>query len=696
MTARKLHRIRIAFVSAALLLVAAPSMAAVPATVLVEGALTATGGGPAADGNYNVTFSLYSEAGGNPVWTEVQVPISVKNGLFAYGLGSKTKLDQAALAQLGKGVIGIKVEGDPELGQKPLHSAATALRAAVAEGLDCSGCVKAGALDPDSMKAFAKTADLAKVATTGNFSDLNGGPDLSAYAKKSELAKVAGTGQYGDLQGAPTLAKVATTGAYGDLANLPTLADVAKSGSYADLKNLPVEAKLGAACGTGLVMKGIKADGSYDCTASLDANTIAIDDITKGLMFFGETYVGTKNVLIPDNRANSQEEKDIAIDKIAVPNIGTATKLSVTVELAKDAGNSNSNVADKRILLVAPDNSVYTLFCGAVAGEFKVDGKILCDKPNSEKDYPFLKVYPNPDPVLVGDLTTWIGKNPAGTWTIKVHDYGFNGNGTDGKIATWSLNIHTYGTKRLNLNGSMVAQGSVQVGEDPATCVATKSGTLRYNPATKSIDLCNGTAWVASYGAGGFPNSKLITPVYAAMINGWIGNPFKEWKLCYRRSTDGGDSGTWHGKCNSKGDTVTVAKFDNGLVIGGYAACEWISKNNYHYQCGGSFLFSLSRGHKYEKRWWTNGDGVSFSHSHHIYDHSGYGPTFGGGHDWHVSSNMTTGYCNLGHDYTCRRYGGDSTSNWSGYGAAGCRNDFCGSHNGWSITELETWYSADL
>ena len=51
---------------------------------------------------------------------------------------------------------------------------------------------------------------------------------------------------------------------------------------------------------------------------------------------------------------------------------------------------------------------------------------------------------------------------------------------------------------------------------------------------------------------------------------------------------------------------------------------------------------------------------------------------------------MTTGYCNLGHDYTCR-VGTDN--GYSGYGSAACRDDFCGNYDSWKIKELEVWAS---
>ena len=56
---------------------------------------------------------------------------------------------------------------------------------------------------------------------------------------KPNLATVATSGSYNDLNNKPNLATVATSGSYNDLSNKPTLATVATSGSYNDLSNTP-------------------------------------------------------------------------------------------------------------------------------------------------------------------------------------------------------------------------------------------------------------------------------------------------------------------------------------------------------------------------------------------------------------------------------------------------------------------------
>jgi len=36
-----------------------------------------------------------------------------------------------------------------------------------------------------------------------------------------------------------------------------------------------------------------------------------------------------------------------------------------------------------------------------------------------------------------------------------------------------------------------------------------------------------------------------------------------------------------------------------------------------------------------------------------LYNNAGYGPTFGGGHDLHISSNGASSYSHVGYSYTC-------------------------------------------
>jgi hypothetical protein len=245
-------------VAAALSVASSRAEAFVPSVTLLEGFLSGTGGGPVSDGSYLLTFQLYgSESGGVAAWTEGPVAVQVSNGQFQHGLGSKTALDVSVLGKLGTPWLSLQIESDPALPRQPLRSVPFSLRAAVAEATDCTGCIRLGQIDPAVLAPLAILDELSTVATTGEYIDLYGIPDLSVYAKLAALAKVATSGTYGDLAGRPdltafaksaALAKVATSGAYGDLAGQPdltafaksaALAKVATSGTYGDLAGTP-------------------------------------------------------------------------------------------------------------------------------------------------------------------------------------------------------------------------------------------------------------------------------------------------------------------------------------------------------------------------------------------------------------------------------------------------------------------------
>jgi hypothetical protein len=209
--------------------------AAAPTTLAVDGVLTNAAGGPVADGAFEFNVALYaSDAGGVAGWQEKSLLAVVKNGAFRLTLGQMKPLDGTLAAD--HPWIGVAVVGEPELPRRPLHAVPFALRAGQAEALACSGCVTPAQLDPKWLASLAKQADLTTL--------------------QDQLATVAKTGAYADLKGAPDLGSYAKTG---------TLAAVASTGKYADLNNVPTLPKLGTACGTGLAVSGLGADGSLQC-----------------------------------------------------------------------------------------------------------------------------------------------------------------------------------------------------------------------------------------------------------------------------------------------------------------------------------------------------------------------------------------------------------------------------------------------
>jgi subtilisin-like proprotein convertase family protein len=442
----------IARIAAACLATAAfagPALAT-PTTMAVQGAIVASGGGPATDGSYVASFALFgTQFGGKPVWSEGPLVLAVKGGMFQVVLGQKSPLDAKLFAGLAQGWLEVKIEPDPELPRVQLHGVPYAHRAALADDLACSGCVGATDLDPAVLADYAKKDGLAKVAVTGAYADLAGGPDLSPYAKSADL------------------------GAY---AKMGELADVAKSGAYGDLKSAPVVPKVGAACGTGLVLRGFKQDGAYDCVVAMDPNALppdGLDDISNKLLTnqFTDAAVLPKPVPIKDN--NVPVGTTLLLE---VPDFGIAQGLTVAIEV------ENSDLGKLSMSLTDPANKTH----------------LLCD-PCGKKDDKALKFsFPDKNPVKVGDLGAWIGQNPKGTWKLFVQDSGYFNNADDGQVKAWSINVQTLSTKKVAATGVFSVQGAFQFPLLDSAPVACSDATVGYSYLAKkdlAIYICNGKDW---------------------------------------------------------------------------------------------------------------------------------------------------------------------------------------------------------
>ena len=119
----------------------------------------------------------------------------------------------------------------------------------------------------------------------------------------------------------------------------------------------------------------------------------------------------------------------------------------------------------------------------------------------------------------------------------------------------------------------------------------------------------------------------------------------KQWKLQYRATRDGFNA--FHTKCDTVANTLTVVKSTNGNIFGGFTEKAWDSSGQY-YSDPKAFIFSLiNKENKPFKVTCTNGATA-------INCTSTYGPTFGGGHDIHISSGSNanqTSYSNFGSSY---------------------------------------------
>jgi len=136
---------------------------------------------------------------------------------------------------------------------------------------------------------------------------------------------------------------------------------------------------------------------------------------------------------------------------------------------------------------------------------------------------------------------------------------------------------------------------------------------------------------------GGFlcKDSKILSLKFKKDLLAFFGKEVKklELKLLYRGSKDGFTAAAFHRCCDNKGATLSVIRAENTkYIFGGYYSGAWNSGGAYGTLP--AWLFSL-----------TNATGkplkiLATSSSNNAYCNSGYGPTFGGGHDLHINNSM--------------------------------------------------------
>lgn len=89
------------------------AQAQMPMLLDYQGVLTDAGGSAVPDGDYELTFSLYTTSySGTPLWTETHSTVTVTKAIFNVTLGSITALDLSFDKQY---YLGISVESEAEL-----------------------------------------------------------------------------------------------------------------------------------------------------------------------------------------------------------------------------------------------------------------------------------------------------------------------------------------------------------------------------------------------------------------------------------------------------------------------------------------------------------------------------------------------------------------------------------------------------
>ena len=145
-------------------------------------------------------------------------------------------------------------------------------------------------------------------------------------------------------------------------------------------------------------------------------------------------------------------------------------------------------------------------------------------------------------------------------------------------------------------------------------------------------------------------NEIILNEEEKKMIFNWIltkVNPEKKnikMILLYKSTNDGDSASTFHSKCNSKGNTLSLIRNTKGFRCGGFTTQSWSSSGS-NLNDNYAFLFSLDY-----KECYFNYDGKNA-----IYDNSGLGPCFGNsGNDLYIANQCRqnyNSYCNFPYCY---------------------------------------------
>jgi hypothetical protein len=152
----------------------------------------------------------------------------------------------------------------------------------------------------------------------------------------------------------------------------------------------------------------------------------------------------------------------------------------------------------------------------------------------------------------------------------------------------------------------------------------------------------------------------------------------KEFKLLYRASRDGFSGTQFHSKCDNISKTLSIIKVkDKPHIFGGYTEATWEDKT--YKQDPNAFIFSLVNNDNKPIKMKINKN-IQYA----ICCYSSYGPTFGGGYDFCISSDSNTNtesYSDLGDTYQHPNYQ---------YKSNEARSFLAGSRN-FSTSEIEVY-----
>lgn len=133
--------------------------------------------------------------------------------------------------------------------------------------------------------------------------------------------------------------------------------------------------------------------------------------------------------------------------------------------------------------------------------------------------------------------------------------------------------------------------------------------------------------------------------------------PDEKIRLVYRASKHGFSADQFHFWCDDVPNTLMIIKSTCGSIFGGYTNAAWDKSNSYKNDPE-AFLFSLVNREDEPER-----IDISNTSSKAIYCGAIFGPTFGYGHDLHISFDSKS-YSRLGASYENRYHFGSVKKNY--------------------------------
>lgn len=114
------------------------------------------------------------------------------------------------------------------------------------------------------------------------------------------------------------------------------------------------------------------------------------------------------------------------------------------------------------------------------------------------------------------------------------------------------------------------------------------------------------------------------------LISNWIlQNTNKKCKLIYKAKRDGDQASDFHSKCDNMGPLLIIIQTSTGNRFGGYTSKSWTKPSSYNWPGDElAFIFSLDLKRKFE----INKPSEAIGH------YNDYGPVFGYGHCFEISS----------------------------------------------------------